>query len=67
MIIRNCDGQVMGTVKATKNLITNPFNEETYALMVAVYLCKEMGFQTIMLEGDALNYGNSVGNDIYYI
>ncbi|XP_042974832.1 uncharacterized protein LOC122306468 [Carya illinoinensis] len=53
-IIRDCNGQVLGTMRARRELNLSPFTAEAYALMMAVIFCKEAGFRSIIFEGDSL-------------
>ncbi|XP_042983344.1 uncharacterized protein LOC122312724 [Carya illinoinensis] len=53
-ILRDCNGQVLGTIRARRNLNVSPFTAEAYAMMMAVLFCKEAGFHSIIFEGDSL-------------
>ncbi|XP_041025266.1 uncharacterized protein LOC121265642 [Juglans microcarpa x Juglans regia] len=57
-IPRDCTGQVIGTLRAKRNLKANSFNGETYAMMLGVLFCKEIGVTMFALEGDALSVVN---------
>ncbi|XP_042939466.1 uncharacterized protein LOC122274496 [Carya illinoinensis] len=53
-IIRDCSGQVLGTMLARRELNLSPFTAEAYVVMMAVIFCKEAGFQSVLFEGDSL-------------
>ncbi|XP_042980142.1 uncharacterized protein LOC122310312 [Carya illinoinensis] len=53
VIVRDYQGQVIGTVRAQRPLRGTPFDAEAYGLLTTVVFCKELGLQQICLEGDA--------------
>ncbi|XP_042952135.1 uncharacterized protein LOC122289224 [Carya illinoinensis] len=53
-ILRNSDGQMVGTIQAQRHLRLDAFSGEAYAMMVCVNFCREMEVNRFILEGDAL-------------
>ncbi|XP_042951237.1 uncharacterized protein LOC122284558 [Carya illinoinensis] len=53
-LIRDSKGQVLGSLRAKRSLIVSPFVAEAYSMMMAILFCKDVGFQTIIFEGDSL-------------
>lgn len=45
MIIRDHQGQVIGTLRALRNLRGNPFDAELHDLLLATIFCKELGLK----------------------
>lgn len=61
VIILDHKGQVMGTLCAKKRLYTKPFIAEAIGLLEAVCFCKEAGFTSVILKGDALQVVKLLG------
>ncbi|XP_041025335.1 uncharacterized protein LOC121265715 [Juglans microcarpa x Juglans regia] len=53
IIIRDCHGDVLVAVCLRKDNLVSPFIAECFALKISIELCLEMGFGSIMMEGDA--------------
>ncbi|XP_042962379.1 uncharacterized protein LOC122296642 [Carya illinoinensis] len=53
VIVRDYQGQVVGTVRAQRPLRGTPFDGEAYGLLVAAEFCRDLGLQQVCLEGDA--------------
>ncbi|XP_042974783.1 uncharacterized protein LOC122306422 [Carya illinoinensis] len=53
-IIRDCNGEVLATLRAKRKMILSPFAAEAYALMVAMLFSNEAGILKLMLKGDSL-------------
>lgn len=62
VIVRNHKGQVIGTFQATKNLKASAQIVESYTAMLVVTNCNELGFQKIIIEGDALQVVKDIQN-----
>ena len=55
IIARNEKGEVMGAVQATIDGVTDPEAIEAYAACRGMQFVQQMGFNNIVLEGDALS------------
>ncbi|KAF5470790.1 hypothetical protein F2P56_011279 [Juglans regia] len=53
VLIRDHDGLVMGSLRASRNLKGTPFFAEAYDLLLAAVFCKEIGLTHVCLEGDS--------------
>ncbi|XP_042939421.1 uncharacterized protein LOC122274452 [Carya illinoinensis] len=53
VIVRDFQGQVVGTVRAQRPLRGTPFNAEAYGLLITAEFSKDLGLQQVCLEGDA--------------
>ncbi|XP_042958083.1 uncharacterized protein LOC122293615 [Carya illinoinensis] len=53
VIVRDYQGQVVGTVRAQRPLRGTPFDGEAYGLLVAAEFSRDLGLQQVCLEGDA--------------
>ncbi|XP_042978388.1 uncharacterized protein LOC122309093 [Carya illinoinensis] len=53
-ILRNYNGQVLGTIRARRNINLSPFIAEAYAMMMDVLFYKEASFHSVIFEGDSL-------------
>ncbi|XP_042944124.1 uncharacterized protein LOC122278076 [Carya illinoinensis] len=53
VIVRDFQGQVVGTVRAQRPLRGTPFDAEAYGLLVATEFTRDLGLQQVYLEGDA--------------
>lgn len=53
-LVRNSEGQMIGSMRVTKRFLHSPFTTEVAALKEAIKCCKDIGLTQIMLEGDAL-------------
>ncbi|XP_042983278.1 uncharacterized protein LOC122312683 [Carya illinoinensis] len=62
-IIRNWEGQVMGTMKMNRPLYPDPYLAESYAALQATLLGVNMGLRKIILEGDALKVVKEINGD----
>ncbi|XP_042974616.1 uncharacterized protein LOC122306248 [Carya illinoinensis] len=60
VIIRDSDGQVIGTMRKNKFLNPDPHLAEACAALHAVLLGSNIGLRNIFLEGDALNVVNAI-------
>ncbi|GLT53638.1 hypothetical protein SLA2020_268960 [Shorea laevis] len=54
VIIRNSEGLVLSSLCSTLSFITDPVIAEAVAAWKAANLCQALGFQRVILEGDAL-------------
>lgn len=64
MIIRDVEGQVIGSLRALRILIANDRLEESYAVMVGTKSCQEMGIRSFILKGVALQVVNNLSKEI---
>lgn len=62
-IICNSERKVIGSMQASRNLITNHFIAEAYAMLVAVQFCQDSGLNHLILEGDALQVVNLLAQE----
>lgn len=53
-IIRDFEGQVLGTLLASRHYNSNPFTAKAIGLLAVVLFYKDVGFNNLILEGDAL-------------
>lgn len=60
IIIRDFEGVVLCGWSTTKNFLVTPEITEPLTVLYAVKTCKKMGFQNIILEGNALQIVNAI-------
>jgi hypothetical protein len=53
-VIRDVEGEVLATLSALKDFITDPVIAEVTATCCAALFCWELGYQRVELEVDAL-------------
>ncbi|XP_040987872.1 uncharacterized protein LOC121235603 [Juglans microcarpa x Juglans regia] len=53
ILVRDCHGNVLVVVCLRKDDVVSPFIAECLALKISIEFCLEMGFWSIMMEGDA--------------
>lgn len=53
-VVKNHEGIVLAIRSTTRNVIAEPIVAEALAALHAMELCQEMGFNYIILDGDAL-------------
>lgn len=53
-IVRDREGQVLGSMFIKKCIVTSPFTVEALGLFKAIMFCKHAGFSNLILAGDAL-------------
>ncbi|XP_040996078.1 uncharacterized protein LOC121242252 [Juglans microcarpa x Juglans regia] len=53
IVVRDCNGEAMAAVCTRKDHVFSPFIAECLALKRSIELCKELGFWSVMMEGDA--------------
>lgn len=58
MVIRDHNANVLGILRAPKNLTNNHFVAKALALHIAIQFCKKIGFHNIVLDRDALHVVN---------
>ncbi|XP_042969074.1 uncharacterized protein LOC122301757 [Carya illinoinensis] len=54
VIIRDCNGQVIATMRDKKQMFADPLLAESYGALAAAQLALDLGLQRIVLEGDSL-------------
>jgi hypothetical protein len=54
VIIKNSEGAVLASLCTTVPFISNPTIVEAIAAWKAANLCYDLGFQRVIMEGDAL-------------
>lgn len=54
IVVRDYEGVVLAAHSTTKSVVADPVVTEALAALHAVELCKKMGFNDIILEGDAI-------------
>lgn len=59
-IIRDHEGQVLGSMCVKKAIATSSFTVEALGLFEAILFCKHADFSNIILEGDALQVVNQL-------
>ncbi|XP_042966548.1 uncharacterized protein LOC122300136 [Carya illinoinensis] len=64
VIVRNWEGQVMGTMRTNNSLFPDPHLAEAYGALQAVSLGTELGLRKIILEGDALNVVKEINGEL---
>ncbi|KAF5475840.1 hypothetical protein F2P56_007604 [Juglans regia] len=57
-ILRDCNGQVIGTIQAKRRLKLSAYNGEAYAMMMSSIFFKELCVTKFILEGDAMQVVN---------
>ncbi|XP_042950224.1 uncharacterized protein LOC122282330 [Carya illinoinensis] len=53
VIVRDFQGQIIGTLRAQRPLKGCSSDAEAYGLLVATIFCKELGLEHVCLEGDS--------------
>lgn len=53
-VIRDYQGQVLGSLRIIKDSFSSVLTAETLGHFETVNFCKDMGFTSLILEGDAL-------------
>ena len=54
VVVRDCQGMVVATLRKRKPLITDPFLAESYGALKAVQFARDLGLSKVVLEGDSL-------------
>jgi ribonuclease HI len=54
IVVRDYEGVILAACSTTRNVVAESVVAETLTALHAVELCKEMSFNDIILEGDAL-------------
>ncbi|XP_042958188.1 uncharacterized protein LOC122293778 [Carya illinoinensis] len=54
VVVRDCQGMVIATLRQRKSLITEPFLAESYGALTAVQSAWDLGLSKIVLEGNSL-------------
>ncbi|XP_042980091.1 uncharacterized protein LOC122310272 [Carya illinoinensis] len=61
-IIRDSNGQVIGSLQATRQLTSDQFTAESYALLIATTFSKEIGTTAVIVEGETQKVLNLLGS-----
>ncbi|KAF5458192.1 hypothetical protein F2P56_022246 [Juglans regia] len=62
VVVRDSKGHVLATMRMKQNLLPDPHLSESYVVFYASKFAMELGFQRIILEGDALNIVEGIKN-----
>ncbi|XP_042979960.1 uncharacterized protein LOC122310146 [Carya illinoinensis] len=54
VVVRDCQGMVVATLRQRKPLIPDPFLTESYGALKVVQFARELGLSKVVLEGDSL-------------
>lgn len=54
VIVKDCSREVLATFSAFKMFIIDPIDAKIFAAPKATIFCRELGLQSIKLEGNAL-------------
>ncbi|XP_042942901.1 uncharacterized protein LOC122277084 [Carya illinoinensis] len=63
-LVRDCQGRVLGSVRANRKLKLSPLDAEAYALLVASQFCKDSGLSELVLEGDSMQVVLKMKNSV---